>query len=765
MIESKSMLLRLILASLLFPLAALLSAQEVPAASQPDASPTEEMVSYEASNAPITAILQEYEKLTGKTLIEDSNLMANAVPLTISLPHPVKKSQLIRLIEAALLLNNYALIPGPGENTMKVINLSTGKNARSEGVRLYTSPDELPVGEEIISYYMPLNHISANEALTVFNTHILPRAYTSFVPITSAQAVVITETTNVIRQLIALKDLIDVPPAATSTVFVQLVRADAERVCDTLSKLLDGGGGQKAPVGPQAQNVAGAAAQATVIAGLQAQLIPDTRTNRILIVTRPQNMDTLRGLVEAFDQAVTAAQPLEYKLRYISAGEALPVLGDVLSEEQQQGAGGANQPQNQQQQQQQYNQNRTVNLGGGRSSSMGASQSSSGLGGGYSPTSGTAGSVGAGQDLLQEPNEQLGPQSVIVGKTRIISDAKDNKIIVIGPPESIQKVRVLLDRLDRRPQQVYLSTVIGQLQLNNEFDFGVDFTQTYKKISDNAGVASSNLSSTGTQAGIFNSNGQITIDPRQILNTGLVPGTQGLAIYGSITDAIRVFVRAIDQRDKFTILARPAVYTANNKRAVISSGQRVPVPGTTLSNVLTTATGTASNTAAVQATIEYEDVELRLEVIPLINSNREVTLKIAQINDSLGNNVTIAGNTVPTVNSQRLTTTVTVPSGATVVLGGLIQDNIKKNESGIPIAMNLPYLGSLFKFQTHTRTRSELLVFIQPSVVEDNVETMRASLKEEKRTKVGSDMSSLAHPQDYASPAPDENVRPKRPDK
>jgi general secretion pathway protein D len=385
--------------------------------------------------------------------------------------------------------------------------------------------------------------------------------------------------------------------------------------------------------------------------------------------------------------------------------------------------------------------------------------------GGYSSVNTSAGSVGAGQDLLQEPNEQLGPQSVIVGKTRIISDAKDNKIIVIGPPESIQKVRTLLDRLDRRPQQVYLSTVIGQLTLTNETDFGVDFTQTYKKISDNAGIASSYLSSTGTQAGIFNSNGQIVVDPRQILTSGVVPGTQGLAIYGSITDAIRVFIRAVDTRDKFTILARPAVYTANNKRAVISSGQRVPVPGTTLSNVVTNGVLNTSNTAAVQATIEYEDVELRLEVIPLINSSREVTLKIAQINDSLGNNVTIAGNTVPTVNSQRLTTTVTVPSGATVVLGGLIQDTIKKSESGIPVVDQLPYLGNFFKFQTHSRNRSELLVFIQPTVVESNIETLRASLKEEKRTKVGSDMSTLANPEDYASPAPDENVRRKKPEK
>jgi general secretion pathway protein D len=120
------------------------------------------------------------------------------------------------------------------------------------------------------------------------------------------------------------------------------------------------------------------------------------------------------------------------------------------------------------------------------------------------------------------------------------------------------------------------------------------------------------------------------------------PALSGLTIYGAIGDAVSVFVRALDARSNFKILARPAVYTANNKRAVISSGQRVPVPQSTLSNLTTGTTGgivNNSSSTAVAATIGYEDVELRLEVIPLINSKNEVTLKIAQINDTLGSNV------------------------------------------------------------------------------------------------------------------------------
>jgi type II secretory pathway component GspD/PulD (secretin) len=343
----------------------------------------------------------------------------------------------------------------------------------------------------------------------------------------------------------------------------------------------------------------------------------------------------------------------------------------------------------------------------------------------------------------------------VVGKTRVISDAKDNKIIVIGPPESIQKVRLLLERLDQRPQQVYLATVIGNLTLNGETDLGVDWAQTFKKISGNqSGIASANLNSNVNGQSIIGQNG--VPNPGAILSSALIPGFQGLAIYGKIGDALSVFIRALDTRSHFTILARPAVYTANNKRAVISNGQQVPIPGTSLSNVPTTGVAGTSvgSVASVESTVQYEDVELRLEVIPLINSNNEVTLKIAQINNTLGNNVNISGNEVPIINSQRLTTTVTIPSGATVVLGGLIQDEIQKTDNGIPYVDNIPYLGHLFKFTTRIKNRTELLIFIQPTIVDNNIDAYRASLKEEKRSVVGSEMSDLAHPNDYANPGP-----------
>src|SRR5262249_42462380 len=126
------------------------------------------------------------------------------------------------------------------------------------------------------------------------------------------------------------------------------------------------------------------------------------------------------------------------------------------------------------------------------------------------------------------------------------------------------------------------------------------------------------------------------------------------------------------------------------------------------------------------------------------------------------NDVNISGNQVPIVNSQRLTTTVTIPSGATVVLGGLIQDKVTKDNNGIPYLMDVPYLGNLFKYTTNNKERDELLVFIQPAVVNDDIQTLRASLKEEQRTKVGADTFDLAHPSDYVAPSSQAPTRKKK---
>jgi type II secretory pathway component GspD/PulD (secretin) len=130
------MYFRCLLIFCLFAGSPLLAQEKTPGLSQNE----EAMTSFQAVNASIDTILQEYQQLTGNALIKDGSLAANPLPISISVPKPVPRGELVPIIESVLLLNNYALIPGPGPKTVKVINMNAGKNPRSEALPLYTSP-------------------------------------------------------------------------------------------------------------------------------------------------------------------------------------------------------------------------------------------------------------------------------------------------------------------------------------------------------------------------------------------------------------------------------------------------------------------------------------------------------------------------------------------------------------------------------------------------------------------------------------------------
>src|SRR5204863_9032653 len=178
-------------------------------------------------------------------------------------------------------------------------------------------------------------------------------------------------------------------------------------------------------------------------------------------------------------------------------------------------------------------------------------------------------------------------------------------------------------------------------------------------------------------------------------------------------------------------------FTSNNKKAIIASGQEVPVPVSTLSN--TNVGGVINNTATVSASIEYKKVVLQLEVVPLINSEKEVSLDILQKIDSIvpGGNVNISGNSVPTIQTRYIRTNVSAGNGSTIVLGGLIQDNKQKTYTGIPVLSRLPVIGAAFRSTVKTGLRTELIILMCPEVTLTKLDLFRLRGKNEDRTHFG----------------------------
>jgi general secretion pathway protein D len=172
----------------------------------------------------------------------------------------------------------------------------------------------------------------------------------------------------------------------------------------------------------------------------------------------------------------------------------------------------------------------------------------------------------------------------------------------------------------------------------------------------------------------------------------------------------------------------------------------VPVPTSTLTS---TTPGLGDN-AAITSNIQFQDVVLKLEVIPLINADNEVNLIIAQTNDNIIGTEEISGNQVPIIATQEITTSVRVPNGSTIILGGLINRENERRTDGIPYVSKIPVIGPILGGSTTRREeKRELIVMIQPVVVEDAETGFRESMTEGMKTELGSDAYEM-----LARPAP-----------
>jgi len=314
---------------------------------------------------------------------------------------------------------------------------------------------------------------------------------------------------------------------------------------------------------------------------------------------------------------------------------------------------------------------------------------------------------------------------------RIIADPSANKIIVIGPPEARHRAASVIDMLDRRPKQVYLAVVIVQLTLGDGVEFGIDYlirTDNWRLLGHGTSTTIGDLLR-NRQAGVDLIPGASDIvgaatETANELAGAAVPLASGLTVFGTIGEYVDVYARALASTNRFQVISRPVVYAANNEKAVISSGQQVPVPQSTITSVVSGSNRPNLDSNAITSNIEFKDVVLKLEVIPLINSKDEVTLTIAQQNDNVQETVEISNNRVPVIGTQELTTTVTVPNRHTVILGGLITDQEQRTETGIPLLKDIPGLGYLFSSLKKDVVRRELIVMIQPFII-DNQEDLR----------------------------------------
>jgi len=719
-------------------------------------------------DAPISEVIIKYEEVSKRHVIRDLNLQGN-VTVYANPASPFTQEEAVEFMKAALALQGFTIQPYT-KNIDKILQLNKPPLIEGGigGAPLYTREVDLPETDEVVNFVLTLKYLPITEATQVIQTAVPTHAWTKYVAVPTANSIFVQEYVSNIRTLIRVVKGIDLPPVKMVHVWVELERASAEDVQAILDQILQaqtqsrsGAGGGSTfrsispaaaaanlaqPNAPQPVNTGGAGAASGLMPDGSSVIVKaDPRTNRVFINGPEEHVTFLRKLIHEFDEPSRVKSLLTQQLRYIPVNEffglALTSLEATGAGQAGTGsAGGAGGPSGVSSGSRNTGANTNQFGGGGQNRDFGSRNSGAGTSqfgntGGRTGSGRTSGLGGGGGGLSGGGGVLEAPQAQTVGKTLLISDPRTNSLIVSGPPDSIQRVSDLVKEMDRRPYQVHINAVIAQMTIGDDMQTSVDFLRKVETLDINGQRVDA--------AGFFRSAASGTfIDPRSLSTETALSAISGSGfnLFARAGDLFNAYVRVLETSNKSKLLAKPHITVANNEIGTISNGTRVPIPANQQSTII------SGGTQSLNSSVEYENVVLSLNVQPLINSKNEITLTVEQLNDSIEGTTLISGNEIPNISTQELSTKITVPNGAILVLGGLISENESKANTGIPILSKIPIIKHLVGTNTKKKQRRELLILLQARIIESADDIVDVNVSEIQRTVVGPDAELFAKP-------------------
>jgi type II secretion system protein D len=293
-----------------------------------------------------------------------------------------------------------------------------------------------------------------------------------------------------------------------------------------------------------------------------------------------------------------------------------------------------------------------------------------------------------------------------VGEASITSDPQTRSLVIVTDDETNENIRQVIQSLDRPKPQVLINVVFMQVTHNNDLDVGVEGGYTHNA---RGGSPANDVGGTA-------------------FNVATAQAASGGGFYQILSDDINLMVRALEVAGKTEILSRPSILARNNQQATITVGQEVP---------LVTNTRVTDQNAVIN-TVQYREIGIILRVTPFITPDGLVEMIVAPEISSLSDRTVDIGNnaTAPVIEKRSADTVVVTPSGKTVVIGGLIATQKINQERKVPLLGDIPLLGYAFKRKVKQDTKTELLIFMTPTVIQRPGDLAQASLKEADRLRL-----------------------------
>lgn len=303
------------------------------------------------------------------------------------------------------------------------------------------------------------------------------------------------------------------------------------------------------------------------------------------------------------------------------------------------------------------------------------------------------------------PNRRMSrPSGELNGTVQILSDKTTNSLIITATDDDYEILKGVIQKLDMKRRQVYVEAVVLEMEADKLRELGTDLGAVFGYTSPNGNVAA---------IGGFNEN------PSDLIALAQVPGVK----VGTVN--VRALLKALQSSSDVNVLSTPQILTSDNQKAEIVVAQNVPFPGSQSQSV-------GGN---VLTTVERKDVGVILRLTPQVLENDLVKLEVYQEISSVVDTPQAVGAVLlgPTTNKRSANTTVIVHHAQTVVIGGLIRDNIVITQSKIPLLGDIPLLGWLFKTQSRRMEKTNLLIFLTPHIVRESIdlERIKASKSEE----------------------------------
>ncbi len=303
-------------------------------------------------------------------------------------------------------------------------------------------------------------------------------------------------------------------------------------------------------------------------------------------------------------------------------------------------------------------------------------------------------------------SEQGGP--AVSGDITIWADVPTNALIITAPPKIMRSMERVIDKLDIRRLQVLLETIIVEVSAEKAADLGVTWAFGDADLENAIGVTQFDglTGVTGLASAVVGGSTDVA------LGNGLSFGLGRLSSSGISFVAI---IEALEADTNTNIMGTPILTTLDNEEAEIRVGQEVPFVTGSFTN-----TGTAGGAVNPFTTVEREQVGLTLKITPQINEGNAVRLKIEQEISSVSES-TQAVDLI--TNNRAINTTVIVEDGGILVLGGLIQEDLREKEQRVPLLGSIPLLGALFRSTSTQKVKTNLMFFIRPTILRDEEQT------------------------------------------